>query len=117
MSLALEFFGFAQSPMFGCPILRVLCEGWDTTVLPAKLFPAHSAFPTLRKEREGWGTRRFLVAERGKDRPWNAVQSGTPGRVRMRVDGSGARLLHGRRIIPGPIADDVSRVGRIAQLD
>jgi peptidyl-prolyl cis-trans isomerase SurA len=43
--------------MIGRPILRVFCEGWDTTALTPRPFPAHSAYPTLRKKREGWGTR------------------------------------------------------------
>jgi hypothetical protein len=30
---------------------------------------ADSAYPTLRKEREGWGTRSLVSREEGKDRP------------------------------------------------
>jgi hypothetical protein len=40
----------------GCPILRAFCEGWDTT----NLIPT-VAYPTLCKERKGWGTRLFVV--------------------------------------------------------
>ena len=37
--------------MFGCPILRVVCEGWDATnVEPA------AACPILCKKRKGWST-------------------------------------------------------------
>jgi hypothetical protein len=45
------------SQMTGCPILRVFCEGWDTTALPPRPFPRIFCYPTLRKKREGWGTR------------------------------------------------------------
>ena len=49
--------------MIGCPILRALCEGWDTTALhPEALHPHISAYPTLRKVREGWGTRSSVIA-------------------------------------------------------
>jgi hypothetical protein len=47
--------------MFECPILRALCER-DTTDLHPRPFPAHYAYPTLRKEREGWGTRTLVLA-------------------------------------------------------
>ena len=40
----------------GCPILRAFCEGWDTTNLDTDV-----AYPTLCKERKGWGTRLFAV--------------------------------------------------------
>jgi len=43
-------------PTSGCPILRVLCEGWD----PRISIPTF-AYPTLCKERKGWGTRRFMA--------------------------------------------------------
>jgi hypothetical protein len=39
--------------MIGCPILRALGEGWDATALDPKPFPAHSAYPTLRKSAKG----------------------------------------------------------------
>jgi para-nitrobenzyl esterase len=43
--------GMAQ-PNSGCPILCVLCKGWDTQKLVSRFVD-----PTLRKRREGWGTR------------------------------------------------------------
>jgi hypothetical protein len=48
--------------MFGCPILRALREEWDSTAVRLGPSPAHSAYPTLRKEREGWGTRTLIHA-------------------------------------------------------
>src|SRR5271170_6936091 len=51
------------------PILRALCEGWDTTVLHPRLFPAHFAYPTLRKKREGWGTQLSVLGQ------WRASSS------------------------------------------
>jgi hypothetical protein len=44
------------------PILCVLCKGWDT-----RTFVSRFVDPTLRKMREGWGTRR-LVALPAEDR-------------------------------------------------
>jgi hypothetical protein len=41
----------------GCPILRAVGEGWDVTAIHPRSFPAASAYPTLRRKREGWGTR------------------------------------------------------------
>jgi hypothetical protein len=32
----------------------------------AMIFPAHSAYPTLRTEREGWATRSLVVGDREK---------------------------------------------------
>jgi hypothetical protein len=43
--------------MVGCPILRALCEGWDKQNVRGKGLGAVQSYPTLRKEREGWGTR------------------------------------------------------------
>ena len=40
----------------GCPILRVVCEGWDSTALNPRPFPETSAYPTLRRKREGWAS-------------------------------------------------------------
>jgi serine/threonine protein kinase len=48
---------FVSSQVFGCPILRAFCERWDTTALPPRPFPRTFCYPTLRKKREGWGTR------------------------------------------------------------
>jgi hypothetical protein len=56
-------FSFFPKLMIGCRILRALCEGWDTTALNPKLFPADSAYPTLRKVREGCGTRSLVGAQ------------------------------------------------------
>jgi hypothetical protein len=47
----------ALSQRIGCPILRALCEGWDATALHPRPFSETSAYPTLRRKREGWGTR------------------------------------------------------------
>jgi hypothetical protein len=47
----------------GCPILRVFCEGWDATAPRPRPFPATSAYPTLRRKREGWGTRSFVAGQ------------------------------------------------------
>ena len=55
--------------MTGCPILRALCEGWDATALHPGPFPRTFVFPTLRKEREGWGTRSVVIAHRGSAKP------------------------------------------------
>jgi hypothetical protein len=40
----------------GCPILCVLGKGWDTRKLVSTLVD-----PTLRKKREGWGTRTLVA--------------------------------------------------------
>jgi hypothetical protein len=44
--------------MHGCPILRVVCEGWDTKILRHTV-----AYPTLEPNKgvQGWGTRRFVA--------------------------------------------------------
>jgi hypothetical protein len=48
---------------YGCPILRVLCEGWDTqlstccTLGPNRHISLRFVVPTLRQKREGWATR------------------------------------------------------------
>jgi hypothetical protein len=55
--------------MFERLILRAFCEGWDTTALHPKPFPAHSACPTLRKEHEGWGTSNFVEGKEERKRP------------------------------------------------
>jgi hypothetical protein len=47
MSLALEFFGSGRK--------HSICATTNIRV-PPRPFPALSACPTLRKEREGWGT-------------------------------------------------------------
>jgi hypothetical protein len=39
----------------GCPILRAFCEGWDKQNV--------QWYPTLRKKREGWGTRMLVAGE------------------------------------------------------
>ena len=48
-----DIFGAAQQEI---RVLRVLCEGWD----PRISIPTF-AYPTLCKERKGWGTRRFMA--------------------------------------------------------
>jgi len=40
--------------MFGCPILR---EGWDDQNLRGRALEDRQWYPTLGKEREGWGAR------------------------------------------------------------
>jgi hypothetical protein len=48
--------------MFGCPILRAFCEGWDKQNVREKGLGEQQWYPTLSKKREGWGTRtRTLV--------------------------------------------------------
>jgi hypothetical protein len=44
----------------GRPILRAFCEGWEPRRCPASFQPFE--YPTLRKKREGWGTRVFVAA-------------------------------------------------------
>jgi hypothetical protein len=63
-----ELFGSSAVPgnsssqwISGCPILRVFCEGWDPPAIYGKKAASRSADPTLRKKREGWGTRRSLT--------------------------------------------------------
>jgi hypothetical protein len=49
----------------GCPILRAFCEGWDATAFNSRILEPNGRIwlrfmvPTLRKEREGWGTHHF----------------------------------------------------------
>jgi hypothetical protein len=54
---------------FGCPILRALCEGWDKQDVRGRVSGAELWYPTLREEREGWGTRSLILRGREKDRP------------------------------------------------
>jgi hypothetical protein len=49
--------------MLGCPILRVVCEGWDKQNVRGRLSGAEQWYPTLRQEREGWGTRASIVTQ------------------------------------------------------
>jgi hypothetical protein len=53
----------ALAQRIGCPILRAIGEGWDATALHPRPFPATSAYPTLRRKREGWGTRSFAPGQ------------------------------------------------------
>jgi hypothetical protein len=55
------------------PRVRVFCKGWDTTAFNLRLLKPDGhlslrfVVPTLRKKREGWGTRNF-VAEPNLDK-------------------------------------------------
>ena len=60
---ALSVFFYVNTKARVPHISLVFCEMWDTTALPPKPFPAHSAYPTLRQQREGWGTRALVVTE------------------------------------------------------
>jgi len=57
------FFSFPSPPMIGCPILRVLGEGWDKQNLRGRASGAEPWYPTLRQQREGWATRSWVVAD------------------------------------------------------
>ena len=50
------FSNVIEQPNSGCPILRAFCEGWDQQISTQAF-----AYPTLCKERKGWGTRLFVV--------------------------------------------------------
>jgi len=50
--------------MVGCPILRALCEGWDKRNVRERVSGSERLCPTLRKEREGWGTRLLVPGQR-----------------------------------------------------
>jgi hypothetical protein len=54
---------YAGEPKFGCPILRTLGGGWDKQKLRGRASGAEQLNPTLRKEREGWGTRTLVLGE------------------------------------------------------
>jgi hypothetical protein len=54
----------APPTMIGWPILRALCEGWDTQNVRGKGLGVEPSYPTLRKEREGWGTRSLVFLGR-----------------------------------------------------
>jgi len=47
----------------GCPILRVFCEGWEKQKFRRRASGEEQWHPTLRKEREGWGTRSFVAGQ------------------------------------------------------
>jgi hypothetical protein len=51
----------------GCPILRAFCEGWDKQALRGSASGEERWHPTLRQQREGWGTRSFWRGK--KDSP------------------------------------------------
>ena len=57
------FFSFPSPPMLGCPILRALGEGWDKQNLRGRPSGEEPWYPTLRQEREGWGTRALGFAD------------------------------------------------------
>ena len=55
---------FPQPQMIGCPILRARCEGRDKQSERGRASGAEQWYPTLRRQREGWGTRSFVVGEK-----------------------------------------------------
>ena len=54
----------AQPPRIGCPILRAFCEGWEEQKLRGRASAEEQWHPTLRQQREGWGTRSFCSVAR-----------------------------------------------------
>jgi hypothetical protein len=52
---------------YGCPILRVFCEGWDATNLHENVYWAQSmqfescGIPPFANKRKGWGTHSFVA--------------------------------------------------------
>src|ERR1700723_96341 len=55
-----------RNEITGAPSFAFFCEGWDTKAFDLRtLEPKHISLrlvvPTLRKKREGWGTRSFVT--------------------------------------------------------
>ena len=50
-----------QAQRIGCPILHTFCEGWDKQKLRGRASGEEKWHPTLRQQREGWGTRSFVA--------------------------------------------------------
>jgi hypothetical protein len=58
----------------GCPILRVFCEGWGKQKFRGRVSGGEQWHPTLRQQREGWGTRYFVAGQEIRFSPAEAVR-------------------------------------------
>ena len=64
MPQGLKLYGTVEKPYFlpchqgsGAPSFALFAKGGMPPLFPPRRYPATSAYPTLRRKREGWGTR------------------------------------------------------------
>jgi hypothetical protein len=91
-----------RPPKTGCPILRALCEGWDKQNLRGRSSLAEPWCSTLRKKREGWGTRSLVVTEKRKDRPLMGLRPALVNPCTLVRGASRQSWREGRVVTPHP---------------